>query len=336
MKLSKFLGINLIIACLFTTGCNNATATSAILNKPNLATPIETPAPTPELEKETVQILDDSNTTFSVGYADNATNKAMLTTYFADKNDTNSTEATDLGYIPIASYNDIQYYIKQDEDQIHVTIYNSTKGSNEFTPLTQKLRSVSKIIPTKNKLFFLGNDTDNGTNRLGVLNLETTGMAFWGDLGCDVGALAVNPTTEKVYFVTRDLFIGSDHIPNYELYETSFNFDQDNKILSSSDRIDYLAVNPNDNNLLIVREPFEGEQNGLYIRTNSFEGIDFTLPPQRIELGGCVFSNDGRGLYSVATVDNIPGVYFYNFDTKEYNLIVDLTGKEINIMQPAL
>lgn len=226
------------------------------------------------------------------------------------------------------------YYTKKDEankDQIF-SYHTETK---EEVQLTTNLRAVNQIIPTKEKIFFVA--SIDKVLRLGVLDKRSGIISYWGDEDTNVETIAINPKTEHIYVsafsysqdreVIEKQFLSDENnysMPLFSVYETDYSFKDTHKLFSVHAWIKILMVNMMDNKTIAIYDKeYNSEENSkaVAIDSSSQEIEEFKLPPERMLVDGANFSANGKGLYVTSIVNDKRGVYYYDFQSKEYTTV---------------
>ncbi|WIV17768.1 hypothetical protein QPK24_15240 [Paenibacillus polygoni] len=232
----------------------------------------------------------------------------------------------------VFSSNDkVVYYTKTDGNK-HDQIFSYNLETKEETKLTTNLRAVNQIIPTKEKVFFIA--ASNRVLRLGMLDKQSGVISYWGDEDTNVETITINPDTEKIYIsafsysqdreVIEKQFVSDENkysMPLFSIYETDFKFTDTQQLFSEHAWIRILMVNRIDNKIIAIydKEYNSGEKSkAVSINASSHEVEEFILPPERMQVDGASFSVDGKGLYVTSVINDKRGIYYYDFESKEY------------------
>ena len=232
----------------------------------------------------------------------------------------------------VFSSNDkVVYYTKTDDNK-HDQIFSYNIETKEETKLTTNLRAVNQIIPTKEKVFFIA--SLNRVLRLGMLDKQSGVISYWGDEDTNVETITINPDTEKIYIsafsysqdreVIEKQFVSDENkytMPLFSVYETDFEFTDTQQIFSEHAWIKILMVNRIDNKIIAIYDKeynSEEKSKAVSINASSHELEEFILPPERMQVDGASFSVDGKGLYVTSVLNDKRGIYYYDFESKEY------------------
>ncbi|MBD7968231.1 TolB-like translocation protein [Paenibacillus gallinarum] len=232
----------------------------------------------------------------------------------------------------VFSSNDkVVYYTKTDDNK-HDQIFSYNIETKEETKLTTNLRAVNQIIPTKEKVFFIA--SSNRVLRLGMLDKQSGVISYWGDEDTNVETITINPDTEKIYIsafsysqdreVIEKQFVSDENkysMPLFSIYETDFKFTDTQQLFSEHAWIRILMVNRIDNKIIAIYDKeynSEEKSKAVSINASSHELEEFILPPERMQVDGASFSVDGKGLYVTSVLNDKRGIYYYDFESKEY------------------
>lgn len=244
------------------------------------------------------------------------------------------------------AYDRTLYYTKQDTSKCD-QIFSYNLDTKEESQLTHQLFAVNYIIPTESHLFFVA--TDTGVLRLGAIAQKTHAISYWGDEDTNIETIALDPLTQKIYISTFSYSEDRKNIeaqftteplpyilPIYTVYETDYAFESTKALVSKQDWIRLLLIHPTDHALIVV---YDKEHNSsapskaLSINLDTYEITPFNLPPKRLQQGGAYFSSDASGIYSLSSVDDKRGIYFYDLKTQRYTPIFICTDGFINNFQ---
>ncbi|WP_151736889.1 hypothetical protein [Paenibacillus tengchongensis] len=226
------------------------------------------------------------------------------------------------------------YYTKKDKNN-RDQIFRYHTETKEEVQLTTNLRAVNQIIPAEEKVFFVAS-TDK-VLRLGMLDKQSGVISYWGDEDTNVETIAINPETEHIYIsafsysqdreVIEKQFLSDENnysMPLFSVYETDYSFKDTSNFLSVHAWIKILMVNLKDNKTIAIYDKeYNSEElsKAVAIDIRSQEIEEFKLPPERMLVDGANFSADGKGLYVTSIVNDQRGIYYYDFESKEYTTV---------------
>ncbi|KHL91581.1 hypothetical protein QW71_33720 [Paenibacillus sp. IHB B 3415] len=240
----------------------------------------------------------------------------------------------------------VVYYTKKDETN-RDQIFSYHMETKQEVQLTTNLRAVNQIIPAKEKIFFIA--SIDKVLRLGMLDKRSGMISYWGDEDTNVETIAINPKTEHIYIsafsysqdreVIENQFLSDENnysMPLFSVYETDYSFKDTQKFLSVHAWIKILMVNMAENvTIAIYDKEYNSEENSkaVAIDVSSQEIEEFKLPPERMLVDGANYSANGKGLYVTSIVNDKRGIYYYDFESKEYNTIFISADGFINNFQ---
>ena len=229
------------------------------------------------------------------------------------------------------SHSNTVYYTKRDNLN-HDQIFSFNLKTKESTQLTNNLRAVNQIVPTKDKIFFVA--SINRVLRLGAIDKNSGTVSYWGDEDTNVETITINPSTEKIYVsffsykedreAIENQFVSDEYsysVPLFSISETDYSFMNTNLIMSGHAWIRLLMIDPTNNNLIAIYDKeYNSEEDSMAvsINTTSYEIKEFILPPERMQVDGGCFSTDGNGVYVLSVINDERGIYYFDFTAKEY------------------
>lgn len=212
-------------------------------------------------------------------------------------------------------------------DQIYV--YNLETGSD--TMLTEDLFAVNHIVPVDDAVFFVAARERNLL--LGKIDLSDGSIKYWDEadtsatrtIGVDKIKkriyVAIYDTEEEDIAITRNV---ADHAtPEYTIYSFDYNLSDKREVLHK-DNVAIKALYAMDNQLLYRADDTISP---LPDTTTISEVIDlsnmkvlFQSDEQFPERGS--FTRDMKGVYTLETIGEDKGIFYYDFETREYTPIL--------------
>lgn len=222
-----------------------------------------------------------------------------------------------------------------------------TKSSQE-RQLTNNLFAVNYIIPDDDKIFFVGRPNGSQVIKLGVIDLETNAISYWGDEDTNVEAITIDrkqkkiivstySENERVYNVThQDGPVGQDNMkmPTHTVYETDYSFENTDKLFKEALWIRAVMVHDGDVYALCDQKYNNSAVPSTLYRYNRNDKIIYTSEwdTYRLQVGDAGFSSDGQHIFSISLVDNQRGIYDFDLITGEvYPIMIQTTGFINNI-----
>lgn len=297
--------------------------------------------------------LDDSISIISTTYIQPDTDKMTTSVHQYIPRTGEVTEIYKFPYtsqypLGVFSTNDQAVYYTKRDDNNRDQIFRCDVKTKEEVQLTSDLRAVNQIIPTEKKVYFVASSKDQ-VLRLGMLDKHSGVISYWGDEDTNVETITIDPKTEHIYIsafsysqdreVIEKQFISDENkysMPLFSVYETDYLFSKTQKLFSKNAWIRILVVNMIDNKLIAIYDKeynSEEKSKAVAIDINSHEVEEFILPPERMQVDGASFSVDGKGLYVISVINDKRGIYYYNFDSKEYSPIFISEDEFINNFQ---
>jgi len=223
-----------------------------------------------------------------------------------------------------------------------------TKSSQE-RQLTNDLFAVNYIISDGDKVFFVGRPNGSQVLKLGVIDLKTNSISYWGDEDTNIEAIALDrkqkkvivstySETERIYNVThQDGPAGQDNfkMPTHTVYEIDYSFENTNKLFKEALWIRTVMVHDSDVYALCDRRyNNSAEPSTLYRYNRNEKDIDISeWNTYRLQVGDAGYSSDGQHIFSISFVDNQRGIYDFNLITGEVYPIMIQTSGFINNIQ---
>ncbi len=223
-----------------------------------------------------------------------------------------------------------------------------TKSSQE-RQLTNDLFAVNYIISDGDKVFFVGRPNGSQILKLGVIDLKTNSISYWGDEDTNVEAIAIDrkqkkvivstySERERVYNVThQDGPVGQDNfkMPTHTVYEIDYSFENTNKLFEEALWIRTIMVHESDVYWLCDQKyNNSAEPSTLYRYKRNKKVIDISKwNTYRLQVGDAGYSADGQHIFSISFVDNQRGIYDFDLITGEVYPIMFQTSGFINNIQ---
>ncbi len=215
-------------------------------------------------------------------------------------------------------------------DQIYV--YNLTTGSD--TMLTEDLLAVNHIVPVDGAVFFVAARESNASSlSLGKIDLSDGSIKYWDEADtASTRTISVDKIKKRIYVaiydteeediaITRDV---TDHAtPEYTIYSFDYNLGDKREMLHEANMA-IQALYAMDNRLLYRADDTISP---LPDTTTISEVIDlndmkvlFQSDTQFPQRGS--FTRDKKGVYMLETIGEDEGIYYYDFETREYTPII--------------
>ena len=215
-------------------------------------------------------------------------------------------------------------------DQIYV--YDLATGSD--TMLTEDLLAVNHIVPVDGAIFFVAARESNASSlSLGKIDLADGSIKYWDEADtASTRTISVDKIKKRIYVaiydteeediaITRDV---TDHAtPEYTICSFDYNLSDKQEVLHK-DNIAIKALYAIDNRLLYRADDTIAP---LPDTTTISEVIDlsnmkvlFKSEEQFAERGS--FTRDKEGVYVLETIGEDEGIYYYDFETREYTPII--------------
>lgn len=243
------------------------------------------------------------------------------------------------------------YYTKRTsiDENIGDNIFVFDLKASKERQLTNDLFAVNYIISDGDKVFFVGRPNGSQVLKLGVIDLKTNTISYWGDEDTNVEAIAIDrkqkkiiastySESERVYNVThQDGPVGQDNMkmPTHTVYEIDYSFENTNNLFKEALWIRTVMVHDSNLYALCDRKYNNSAEPSSLYRYNRNEKIIYTSEwdTHRLQVGDAGFSSDGHHIFSISTVDNKRGIYDFDLITGEvYPIMIQTTGF-INNMQ---
>lgn len=239
------------------------------------------------------------------------------------------------------------YFSKRDASN-HDQIFVHDLSSNKEYQLTNTLRAVNQIIPTKESIFFVASSTDK-VLRLGSIDKKTMQIRYWGDEDINVETIDLNPVTQKIYISgfssSKDKeniakqFISDENVysmPLFVIYETDYGFNETTVLFAKHSWIRLLLMNISNDSLLAIYDkeynsPEPSESIVINLKTKDIQ--NFELPKERLQVDGGGFSPNGKKIYGIFAPNDQRGIYSYDLDDSTYNEIFTSKDGFINNFQ---
>lgn len=251
------------------------------------------------------------------------------------------------------------YYTKDTKDtkDIKDTSINEHIGEQIFvfdtklakeTPLTNDIFAINCVVADGDKVFFVGRSLYGRVIKLGLIDMTTNTVSYWGDEDTNIEAITLDKKQKKIiasgyseserfYNVThQEGPVGENNMkmPTYTVYEIDYSFENANKLFEEALWIRAVMVHDNDVYALCDSKYNATEPSSLYRYNRSEESVYTSeWPSYRLQVGDAGFSSDGKHLYSLSTVDDQRGIYDFDLVTGEIQPIMIPEFGVINNMQ---
>ncbi|WP_312810191.1 hypothetical protein [Sedimentibacter sp.] len=242
------------------------------------------------------------------------------------------------------------YYTKRISigENIGDNIFVFDLKTSQERQLTKDLFAVNYIISDGDKIFFVGRPNGSQVLKLGVIDLKTNSISYWGDEDTNVEAITIDrkqkkiiastySERERVYNVThQDGPIGQDNMkmPTHTVYEIDYSFENTNKLFEEALWIRAVMVHDSDVYALCDQKYNNSAEPSTLYRYNRNEKIIYTSEwnTHRLQVGDAGFSSDGHHIFSISSVDKQRGIYDFDLITGEvYPIMIQTTGFINNI-----
>lgn len=249
------------------------------------------------------------NTFYPLGVYDKKTNSV----YYTKEKNNNSYKRQDTG------------------DQIYV--YDLETGSD--TMLTEDLYAVNYIVPVDDALFFIGVKLgEDESLLLGKIDLSDGSIQYWDEAGTvATRTISVDKINKRIYVAIydteeEDLLIegdvGEQGTPEYTIYSFDYDLGDKQEILHKDDMaikalyvMDNLLLYRGDDTLSPMPDTVTISE---VIDLNNMEVL-YKSDEQFPERGS--FTPDKKGIYILKSIGEAQGIYYYDFETQKYTLILE-------------
>lgn len=234
-------------------------------------------------------------------------------------------------------------------DNLGDNIYVFDTKSFQEKQLTNDLFAVNYIISDGKKVFFVARPNGSQVLKLGVVDLKTNSISYWGDEDTNIEAFAIDrkhkkvivstySETERVYNVThQDGPVGQDNfkMPTHTVYEIDYNFENAKKLFEDALWIRTVMIHDNDIYALCDQKYNNSSEPSAFYRYNRLKKvIDISKwNTYRLQVGDAGYSSDGRHIFSISFVDKQRGIYDFDLTTGEIYPIMIQTSDFINNIQ---
>jgi len=231
--------------------------------------------------------------------------------------------------------NELVYYTKRvkNKEEYGDQIFVTDLSNHKELQLTDNLFAVNYVIPSENKIFFVGRPKHSEVVKLGSIDKNTNQISYWGDGDTNVEALTVDEKNKKVYIsaysekerqynVThQDGPVGQLNfkMPLFTVYEINYTFENTQKLISKNMHIRTI-MNNKDSIFALCDEKYNDDAPSILCTYNLLtkEETETAWEKERLQVGDANFSSDEKSIYGISKVGDGRGLFKFNMNTRSY------------------